>query len=214
MFPLGYFWPVGDSVTYGTGGLGGCGWRDGMHAQNLAWGGTLVGTQTGGTNFATCPISGLALKSDGWPGYTCEQVTSFAPSWFSTLSGTPPSIVTLLIGFNSLIQVLLNARTMNQIIADFEATLSTVIALTPASKFFVGTIPNCSIGALAIPFNDGIARAVEAHKRAGVACYLVDFWPVLTPVVDYDGGGLHPNYSTGYPKMATKWATAIRTLQP
>jgi hypothetical protein len=216
MFPLGNVWPIGDSITFGVGGdggAGGCGYRDVMYAQNQKWGASLVGTLSGGANFATCPISSVALKSDGHSGFRCSSITATVGGYYSTIAATPPRVCLIHMGTNDMIAYLAGTQTMLAACSEFGTMLDTIVALDTSMTFFVATLLHCGMDTTVIPFNDNVAREVERHKRAGRAMYLVDMYPTLDPATDYDAGGIHPN-TGGYAKMGAKWSLAIRTLQP
>lgn len=223
LVPMGNTWPIGDSITWGQGPEpppGGCGYRDPLYLSLLgaSMGAAFVGTLTGGQDVATCPISGLALASDGHVGFICSQINSGAPGWYASIAS--PRNILLDIGTNDLIRIATGVPgcSLAQTIADFDTMLATIVALNPNMFFFVSNMqpmPNLTPIAEFAPFNAHIASRVAAYSSAGRSMYLVDLFTCMNsiaepnPGADFNSGGVHPNAS-GYVKMAARWYSTIR----
>lgn len=221
LYPYGKVWFVGDSKTDGvTDAPGSCGPRDPAYVNFLAKvGGSLVGTTTGGADglggvLTPCPISGVALAGDGHPGYFCQDITTFASSWYGTAG--PANVGVLYIGTNDLIQIsqATPGFTIDRLYSDFATCLATVVALDANVRWFVCNMDPMPGFLVPLPFffqfNAFVAAQVKQYQRQGKQVYLID---LFSAPITYNSGGIHQDVA-GYAATATRMVAAMQTLRP
>jgi lysophospholipase L1-like esterase len=208
-------WPIGDSITFGKGppAPGGCGYRDPL-AVSLAGSGvidaTFVGTLLGGQDVDTCPVSGIALASDGHSGFKSVEVAEQLADWYKAIGSA--DVVLLHVGANDVVGVATGRRTIEEATADFNAALTALASLDGQMVLFVSTLlnlPTIASDTLAA-FNANVAAQVDALRASGRRVYLVDMSNVTNGArqpadgADFNSGGFHP-VTSGYIKMAARW---------
>ena len=191
--------PLGDSITWGTGGNGGGGYRPPL-VQNLVVGrysSDMVGSQRSGP-----PIL-YDRDHEGYRGYRIDQLAALAPT---SVTNFRPEFVLLQIGTNDVLQQF--------DLAAAPARLSSLIDLItdarPSARLVVASITPLADPALdadARAYNAEIPGIVAAKAAAGRQVSFLDMYPVITTADLIDG--IHPNQG-GYDKMAAAWSSNAR----
>ncbi|MFG1610611.1 GDSL-type esterase/lipase family protein [Actinoplanes sp. NPDC049265] len=188
--------PLGDSITYGTGGGAPGGYRAGLWQKLTAGGYTtdLVGSQTDG---ATQPFD---ADHEGHSGYTIDQIDEQLPLW---LPSARPDVVLLHIGTNDVtVRFPGIAGRLSRLIDDIRAG-------APGAHLLVATITpssNADRDKVTRDYN-ALVRDLVDDKPSTV--HLVEMYGALNKDTDL-ADPLHPN-AQGYAKMATVWYDALRS---
>ncbi len=194
--------PLGDSITWGTGGNGGGGYRPPL-VQNLVVGrysSDMVGSQRSGP-----PIL-YDRDHEGYRGYRIDQLAALAPT---SVTNFRPEFVLLQIGTNDVLQQF--------DLAAAPARLSSLIDLItdarPSARLVVASITPLADPALdadARAYNAEIPGIVAAKAAAGRQVSFLDMYPVITTADLIDG--IHPNQG-GYDKMAAAWSSTLAGMR-
>jgi len=193
--------PVGDSITFGEGGIDGFGgYRAALRNQlfNAGYSTEFVGTLSDG-----------AGRHEGHPAWRIDQVDANIAGWLNAVGRT--DIILLHIGTNDFGQWLdyLNA------IYRLDALITKIATLSPDTHVIVTSLlprNEQQHSVILTQFNPFVEGIVEAQIAAGRLVSYLDMYPVvpLSSMPDL----LHPNQS-GYNKMANAWFGAIeRIIEP
>lgn len=197
---------IGDSMTWGTSGAIAApllyGFRrqanlsllDGVGRAPIGW----VGPNVTGEN-----VDPVTSHHYGNPGWRTFEVTANAPSVFGPGLIEPDIFLISTLGTN-------NGRTdanVANFINSYKTTLQTLHSLVPPAAFVVAFVPE-DPGEIYAPnmiaFNAALPAAWNDLRALGLVIYQAAASPGLT-VPDMSGGDvLHPNYQTGYPKIAVQ----------
>ncbi len=195
--------PMGDSITFGTGGTAGLGGYRGPLYDLLVNAGyevDYVGTSTGNSE-------GLVEKEhEGHGGWRIDQLDANVAGWFNAIED--PDIILLHIGTNDFGQGNDTVNAINRI----DALITKMAGLRPNAHIVVTNImergepQNSQIQAQFNPFIEGV---VEDQMDAGNLVSFLDMRSAV-PLSDMPDN-LHPN-QTGYGKMAAAWFGAIEGI--
>jgi hypothetical protein len=223
--------PLGDSITYGSGGPIPGGYRTRLYSdlQDVGYSFTFVGTST--ENPSRLLIQAGQTHHEGHPGYRIDQIANNLdgndPSgnnisnnnggfWFHKPS--PPDMVLLHIGTNDILQ---NFQTSTMAMR-LDKLIGQIVADSPTSRIFVSSIiplVNANQNQLVQAYNTQIRDViVPKYDSLGDNVFFVDQYPNF---VDANGNviarllpdGIHPN-QTGYDLMGDTWAAAIQQAAP
>jgi lysophospholipase L1-like esterase len=198
--------PMGDSITWGTGGDGGGGYRPPLVQSQVAgrYSSDMVGSQRSG------PPSLYDRDHEGYRGYRIDQLAALAAG---ELTAYRPEFVLLQIGTNDVLQQYQLATAPDRL----RALIDLITDTAPAARLVVASITPLADPALdadARAFNVAIPDIVAAEAAAGRQVSFLDMYPVLTSADLVDG--IHPNQG-GYNKMAAAWndrLVAMREAPP
>jgi lysophospholipase L1-like esterase len=186
--------PLGDSITWGTGGDGGGGYRPPL-VQSLVVGrysSDMVGSQRSG------PPTLYDRDHEGYRGFRIDQLAALVAGELTTYR---PEFVLLQIGTNDVLQQYQLATAPDRL----RALIDLITDTAPAARLVVASITPLADPALdadARAFNATIPDIVAAEAGTGRQVSFLDMYPMLT-VADL-GDGVHPNQG-GYNKMAAAW---------
>lgn len=197
--------PLGDSITYGSGFVGG--YRAPLYVllANANYNVNFVGTQN---NNAT---SWMPQKNhEGHSGYRIDQINSGFLTWVNSVPS--PDIILLLIGTNDYGQNYDTANATNRL----DQLITLIATNKPNAKLLVANLTlrtdNASMeSAIEASFNPAVPGIVANHAALGQQVYFVDMHAALG--ASDLGDKLHPN-GAGYNKMAATWFQAITNLLP
>ncbi len=195
--------PLGDSITFGSGGtvnLGG--YRSKLYSTLTAAGYNVdyIGSLT--TNSSGIPDQ----DHEGHGGWRIDQIDANISAWFRSFAD--PDVILLHIGTNDFGQGVDTPNAINRI----DALILKMATLRPYAHIIVtnlmerGEPANTAIQA---EFNPFIQARVNAHAAAGRRVYFLDMRSAV-PLSDMPDS-LHPN-QTGYDKMADAWLPAIQAV--
>ena len=198
--------PMGDSITWGTGGDGGGGYRPSLVHSQVAgrYSSDMVGSQRSG------PPSLYDRDHAGYRGYRIDQLAAVAAA---ELEANRPEFVLLQIGTNDVLQQYELATAPDRL----RALIRLITDTAPAARLVVASITplgDPSWDADARAFNAAIPDIVAAEAATGRQVSFLDMYPVLT-VADLPDK-VHPNQA-GYNKMAAAWnerLVAMREAPP
>ena len=192
--------PIGDSITFGSGGTAGLGGYRGPLYDSLSGAGytvDYVGTSNGNSALLA------DMDHEGHGGWRIDQLDTNIAGWLAAID--TPDFVLLHIGTNDFGQGFDTTNAINRL----DALVLKIANLSPTSHIVVtnlmerGEPQNANIQAQFNPFVEGV---VEDHADAGRLVSFLDMRAAV-PLSDMPDN-LHPN-QTGYGKMATAWQTAI-----
>ena len=197
--------PLGDSITYGQGALGG--YRAPLYQSLTAanFNVNFVGTQNNN------PTAWLPQPNhEGHSGYRIDQISSGFLSWVNSVPS--PDIILLMIGTNDYGQNYDTANATNRL----DQLITLIATNRPNAKLFVAnlTLRTDNAGtesAIENTFNPYVPGIVANHAALGQRVYFVDMHAALSASDLIDN--LHPNQS-GYNKMAAAWLQAITRQVP
>jgi lysophospholipase L1-like esterase len=198
--------PMGDSITWGTGGDGGGGYRPPLVQSQVVgrYSSDLVGSQNSG------PPTLYDRDHEGYRGHRIDQITALAAGELTTYR---PAFVLLQIGTNDVLQQYQLATAPDRL----RALIDLITDTAPAARLVVASITPLADPALdadARAFNAAIPDIVAAEAATGRQVSFLDMYPVLTAADLVDG--VHPNQG-GYNKMAAAWnerLVAMRAAPP
>ncbi len=193
---------MGDSITWGTGGDGGGGYRPPLVHSQVAgrYSSDMVGSQRSG------PPTLYDRDHEGYRGYRIDQLAALAAG---ELTAYRPEFVLLQIGTNDVLQQYQLATAPDRL----RALIDLITDTAPAARLVVASITplaDSGLDADARAFNAAIPDIVAAEAATGRQVSFLDMYPVLT-VADL-GDGVHPNQG-GYNKMATAWNDRLVALR-
>lgn len=195
--------PLGDSITYGSGGTANVGGYRGTLFSLLTGAGyapDFVGTQTGNSSLLT------DRDHQGHSGWRIAQLDANVESWFASIAD--PDVILLHIGTNDFG----GNDNISTAINRLDALILKMATLRPNANIIVtnlmerGEPHNTNIQTL---FNPQVPGVVNAHAAAGRKVTFLDMRAAV-PLADMPDN-LHPN-QTGYDKMAAAWLTAIQAV--
>ena len=195
--------PMGDSITFGSGGTANLGgYRSKLYASL-----TTAGFNVDYIGSLTTNSSGIPDQDhEGHGGWRIDQLDSNVPAWFGSFADA--DVILLHIGTNDFGQSLDTANAINRI----DALILKMATLRPYAHIIVtnlmerGEPQNTNIQT---QFNPFIQGRVNAHAAAGRRVYFLDMRSAV-PLSDMPDN-LHPN-QTGYDKMADAWVPAIQAI--
>ncbi|MGI8519613.1 MAG: DUF4082 domain-containing protein [Actinomycetota bacterium] len=192
--------PLGDSITWGTGGDGGGGYRPPL-VQTMVVGrysSDLVGSQRSGPLYDK--------DHEGYRGYRIDQLSAVAPNSVTTFR---PEIVLLQIGTNDVLQ----QYDLGAAPARLSTLIDQITAARPSARLVVASITPLADPALDADvraYNAEIPAIVAAKAAAGKQVSFLDMYPVISTADLVDG--VHPNQG-GYNKMAAAWSTTLASMR-
>ena len=195
--------PLGDSITFGSGGTANLGgYRNKLYSTLTTAGYSVdyVGTQTG--NSSALPDQ----DHQGIGGWRIDQLDTNMVAWLGSIAD--PDVVLMHIGTNDFGQNVDTVNAINRI----DALILKIATLRPYAHIVVtnlmerGEPQNANIQA---QFNPFIQARVTDHATAGRRVYFLDM-RAACPITDMPDN-LHPN-QTGYDKMADAWLPAIQAI--
>lgn len=217
--------PLGDSITNGSGALGG--YRTRLYNNFVA---ADVNVQLVGsaTSNASTPLTNAGQANhEGHGGYRIDQIANNLDGadsstgnnggyWFpgtGARGAVDPDFILLLIGTNDFGQ----NYNISTAIDRFDALITQITTDRPNAKLLVSNLlkrtdnltAEANIEALFNPYVPGI---IDAHRANGEQVYFVDLNSIVDPATDLVDK-LHPNQQ-GYDKMGDAWYSAIMTLVP
>lgn len=198
--------PLGDSIT----GNPGC-WRAILWNRLQSAGYTnidFVGTLN---NAGECGVS-FDGDNEGHGGYLATNIASQnqLPAWLST---TNPDIVLIQLGTNDVWNNIPPAT----ILAAFSTLIDQMRANNPNVRVIVAQIlPMNPTGCSDCPqrvinFNAAIPAWAAAKSTSQSPVTVVDLWTGFDVAAD-TSDGVHPNGTTGFPKVANSWYPAVSAL--
>jgi hypothetical protein len=222
--------PLGDSITWGSGGVPG-GYRMHLYSDlsNAGYSFTFVGTST--ENPSSLLRQAGQTHHEGHPAYRIDQIANNIdgndPSgnsisnnnggfWFH--KPTPPDVVLLHIGTNDILQ---NFQTSTMAMR-LDKLIGQIVADSPTSRILVSSIiplVDANQNQLVQAYNTQIRNViVPKYESLGDNVFFVDQYPNF---VDANGNvlarllpdGIHPN-QTGYDLMGDTWAAALQQTVP
>jgi lysophospholipase L1-like esterase/fibronectin type 3 domain-containing protein len=194
--------PLGDSITWGTGGDGGGGYRPPLVQSQVAgrYSADMVGSQRSG------PTHLYDRDHEGYRGYRIDQLSALVRSELTTYR---PEFVLLQIGTNDVLQQYQLATAPDR--------LSTLIDLitdaAPSARLVVASITPLADPALdadAQAYNAAIPDIVAAKAATGGQVSFLDMHSRLTAADLVDG--IHPGQG-GYDKMAAAWNERLVAME-
>lgn len=195
--------PMGDSITYGSGGTANLGgYRGPLYTllTNAGYTPDFVGTQTGNSSLLADP------DHQGHGGWRIAQLDANVEAWFAAIAD--PDVILLHIGTNDF-----GANdNISTAINRLDALILKMATLRPNANIIVtnlmerGEPANGNIQTL---FNPQVPGIVSAHATAGRKVTFLDMRAAV-PLTDMPDN-LHPN-QTGYDKMAAAWLGAIQAV--
>ena len=195
--------PLGDSITFGSGGTANLGgYRNKLYSTLTTAGYVVdyVGTQTGNS-------SGLPDQNhQGIGGWRIDQLDTNMVAWLGSIDD--PDVVLMHIGTNDFGQSFNTATAIDRL----DALILKIASLRPYAHIIVtnlmerGEPANTNIQTL---FNPYVQDRVNAHATAGRRVYFLNMRAAV-PLSDMPDN-LHPN-QTGYDKMADAWLPAIQAI--
>jgi lysophospholipase L1-like esterase len=195
--------PLGDSITYGSGGTANLGGYRGTLYTSLAAAGYTVdyiGTQTGNS-------SGLADQDhEGHGGWRIDQLDANMTGWLASLAD--PDVVLMHIGTNDFGQDVDTPNAINRL----DTLILKIATLRPYAHIIVTNLMERGEPAnskIVSEFNPYVQARVDAHAAAGRRVTFLDMRAAV-PLADMPDN-LHPN-QTGYDKMAAAWLPAIQAV--
>jgi len=195
--------PLGDSITRGSGALGGC--RAPLYTllTNAGYNVDFVGTLH---DFS--PPSLPDPDHEGHSGWRIDQIDAIILSVFQQIAG--PDVILLLIGTNDYGQDYDTAHAAERL----EALIAKMAVNRPSAVIIVANLlvrnePQNT--AIETTFNTFVPHIVARQAALGRQVYFTD----LRSCMGYSdlADNVHPNLS-GYMKIATNWFTAITNLFP
>lgn len=195
--------PMGDSITFGSGGTAESGgYRGTLYTllNNAGYNVDFVGTQTG--NSANL----LDRDHQGIGGWRIDQLDANVAGWFNAIAD--PDVILLHIGTNDFGQGVDTANAINRL----DALITKMATLRPYAHIIVtnlmerGEPQNAAIQA---QFNPFVQDVVTAQAGLGRRVTFLDMRSAV-PLADMPDN-LHPN-QTGYNKMAAAWLPAIQAV--
>lgn len=195
--------PLGDSITFGSGGTANLGgYRSKLYSTLTA-----AGYNVDYIGLLTTNSSGIPDPDhEGHSGWRIDQIDANIAAWFSSFAD--PDVILLHIGTNDFGQGVDTPNAINRI----DALILKMATLRPYAHIIVtnlmerGEPANTNIQA---EFNPFIQARVNAHAAAGRRVYFLDMRSAV-PLSDMPDN-LHPN-QTGYDKMADAWLPAIQAV--
>jgi lysophospholipase L1-like esterase len=205
--------PFGDSITEGAPNNNG-GYRIQLFTlahqagQNI----TFVGSNSNGP----AQVDGVPFppENEGHGGYTIDNETGhngISPLVSTVMPTYKPNIVTLMIGTNDAFYNIdmANAPTrLGNLIDSIYAQLPDVLLVVAQIIPTADSATNTRIQT----YNAAIPAVVQARATAGKHIRLVNMWPVIANIPNYQTAILvdtwHPN-ATGYADIGTTWYNAI-----
>jgi lysophospholipase L1-like esterase len=196
---------MGDSITWGTGGDGGGGYRPPLVQSQVAgrYSSDMVGSMRHG------PATLYDRDHAGYRGFRIDQLAGVAAAELAYR----PEFVLLQIGTNDVLQQYELATAPDRL----RALIQLITDTAPAARLVVASITplaDPSWDADARAFNATIPDIVAAEAATGGQVSFLDMYPVLTAADLPDG--VHPNQA-GYNKMAAAWnerLVAMREAPP
>jgi fibronectin type 3 domain-containing protein/lysophospholipase L1-like esterase len=194
--------PMGDSITWGTGGNGGGGYRPPL-VQTLVAGrysSDMVGSQRSG------PALLYDRDHEGYRGYRIDQLAAAVPNQLTTYR---PEFILLQIGTNDVLQQF----ELEAAPARLSALIDLITDTRPSARLIVASITplaDPALDALARAYNAEIPGLVGAKAAEGRQVSFLDMYPVITTADLADG--VHPNQG-GYDKMAAAWSTTLAAMR-
>ncbi len=195
--------PLGDSITYGSGGTANLGgYRGTLYTllTNAGYNVDYVGSQTANS-------SGIPdMDHEGYGGWNIGQIDANIAAWFASFAD--PDVILLHIGTNDFGQNLDTVNAINRL----DALITKMATLRPNAHIIVtnlmarGEPQNAAIQA---QFNPFVQDKVNAQAALGRLVTFLDM-RAACPITDMPDS-LHPN-QTGYDKMAAAWLPAIQEV--
>ncbi|MHA3773436.1 GDSL-type esterase/lipase family protein [Verrucomicrobiota bacterium sgz303538] len=195
--------PLGDSITYGSGGTANLGgYRGPLYTllTNAGYNVDFVGTQT--DNSASIPDQ----NHEGHSGWQIGQLDANMVGWLGSIAD--PDVVLLHIGTNDFGG---NNDTFNAI-ARLDALITKINTLRPYAHIIVTNLMERGEPyntAIQEQFNPYVQDIVKVHTDSGQRVTFLDMRSAV-PLSDMPDN-LHPN-QTGYQKMANAWLPAIQAV--
>jgi lysophospholipase L1-like esterase len=193
--------PLGDSITYGSGGAGGYRLVLYQMLTNAGYNVDFTGTQTG-NGVAGLPDS----DHEGHGGWRLDQIDAIIQSVFGQTAD--PDIILLLLGTNDYGQNYNTASATNRL----EALIARMATNRPNAKIVVANLLergepyNTQIQT---NFNPFVPEIVARQAALGRQVFFTDLRSSV-PLSDMPDN-LHPN-TTGYAKMAAHWFQNVTNL--
>ncbi len=195
--------PLGDSITFGSGGTANLGgYRSKLHTTLTTAGYNVdyVGTQNG--NSSALPDQ----DHQGIGGWRIDQLDTNMVAWLGAIAD--PDVVLMHIGTNDFGQNFNIATAIDRI----DALILKIATLRPYAHIIVTNLMQRDAGNdanIQSLFNPFVQTRVNAHATAGRRVYFLDM-RAACPITDMPDQ-LHPN-QTGYDKMADAWLPAIQAI--
>ncbi|MFT4550129.1 MAG: lysophospholipase L1-like esterase, partial [Pseudoalteromonas tetraodonis] len=195
--------PVGDSITFGSGGTGGLGGYRGPLYDLLVDAGhsiDYVGTSTGNSALMA------DMDHEGHGGWTISQIDANIAGWFAAIDD--PDIILLHIGTNDFGGGVDTVNAINRL----DALITKMADLRPGAHVIVTNLMERSGQAntnIQTQFNPFVEGVVDDQIAAGNLVSFLDMRAAV-PLSDMPDN-LHPN-QTGYGKMAGAWLGAIEAI--
>lgn len=195
--------PLGDSITYGSGGTANLGGYRGTLYTALTAAGynpDFIGSQTANSSLMA------DQNHEGHGGWRIDQLDASMTGWLGSMAD--PDVVLMHIGTNDFGQSLDTPDAINRL----DALILKIATLRPYAHIIVtnlmtrGEPTNTTIEA---EFNPYVQERVQAHATAGRRVTFLDMRAAV-PLSDMPDN-LHPN-QTGYDKMAAAWLPAIQAV--
>ena len=195
--------PMGDSITFGSGGTANLGgYRSKLYASL-----TTAGYNVDYIGSLTTNSSGIPDQDhEGHGGWRIDQLDTNVPAWFGSFAD--PDVILLHIGTNDFGQALDTPNAINRI----DALILKMATLRPYAHIIVTNLMERDAARdtlIQAQFNPFIQARVDAHAAAGRRVTFLDMRSAV-PLSDMPDQ-LHPN-QVGYDKMADAWVPAIQAV--
>jgi lysophospholipase L1-like esterase len=195
--------PLGDSITFGSGGTANLGgYRGPLYTLLTSAGYTVdyIGSQTG--NSASVPDQ----DHEGHGGWRIDQLDANMVGWLGSMAD--PDVVLMHIGTNDFGQNLDTVNAINRL----DALILKIATLRPDAQIIVTNLMERNEpanAAIQAQFNPFVTARIAAHGAAGRRVTFLDMRAAV-PLSDMPDQ-LHPNQA-GYQKMANAWLPAIQAV--
>lgn len=211
--------PLGDSITEGSGAVGGYRTRLQQRLQTAGINFEFVGTQV--TNPSTALGATGRITHEGHGGYRIDQIddnlnglastggTNNNGFWFNPT--IQPDIILLHIGTNDFGQNFNTSTAINRL----DALLTEITSSRPNANVIVTNLMERTDNATAnnninTQFNPFVQGIVNNHRNNGEKVFFLDMDAAINPATDLVDG-LHPN-QLGYDKMGDAFFGAIQAV--